>query len=165
MTSGIKQVFDYDSTLRVKSVTFPGVEFTILKPSIYRVAQMELLLAAMFSETGQLVKEAGELFAMAVANPATLDSDVIAQVQGLHKRISEEMQSGVGVTMVRCALKEISGLLIDGQPANVELLLTSGPPALVKEVLLTIESSVQDMKHSIHGTAPRKSWLQRLLPS
>ena len=165
MTSGIKQVFDYDSTLTVKSVVLPGVEFTIWKPSIYRVAQMQLLLSAMYSELGQVVTEAADLPALAMANPASLDSDLLARMQGLHQRLAEEMQSGVGTTLVRCGLKEISGLLIDGQPADVDLLLTSGPSAFVTEVLQAIEASVQDVKNSIPGVAPRKSWLRRLLPS
>jgi hypothetical protein len=109
---------DYESSIRLKSQTLPGVEFTIYRISFGR----RMDLCRRVRDIGQKLEflEAGKHFHEKVeANLLTHEIDKIYLEWGL-----------LGV----------DGLAIDGQPATGELIIAKGPEDLTREIVEAIRS-------------------------
>ena len=109
---------DYASTVTIESKVSEGVTYTIARMSFGRRIELtrrirELGRKVEFLEAGDDIREKLE---------ATL---LAGEVERLY------MEWG---------LREIGGLLIDGQEATIEALISDGPEGLCKEIVIAIKS-------------------------
>jgi len=111
---GVRQ---YDSSIRIASQSFPGVEFTIHRISFGR--RMELCRRV--RDIGQKLEflEAGNHF---------------------HEKVEANLLSHeIDKIYLEWGLVRVDGLLIDGEPATGELVVVKGPEDLTKEILEAIK--------------------------
>lgn len=109
---------EYDSSICVASRTYPGVEFTIHRISFGR----RMDLCRRVRDIGKKLEflEAGKHFHEKVeANLLTHEIDTIYLEWGLVR---------------------VDGLLIDGEPASVELVIAKGPEELTREMVEAIKA-------------------------
>lgn len=138
---------EYSSTITLDSQVNPGVQFTIFKMSEARRADFRLKSAEPMGRVRNLTREAEALSDRIKAMPdGEIDRTVLVQVEDLHESINTELICHVNPAWIRWGLKEVTGLIIDGEPATVESLISKGDPALFAEVLQAIKdvSSMTD---------------------
>ncbi len=109
---------DYKSTLRVASLTFPGVHFTIRTMS--------------FGSRMELTRAVGDLISKSQFHRAQPDDLSEQAAAGLLACEAEQMY-------LRWGLAGVEGMNIDGEPATAELLINKGPEAFVLEVVAAIK--------------------------
>jgi len=108
----------YASTVRRESVCMPGVSYSIYRMSYGRRCELlrrirDLGRRAEYLNAGS---EAGD----------KLDASLAG--------------SEIDAAYLRWGLQEVTGLLIDGEPAGHDLLLERGPESLVREMLSAIRA-------------------------
>ena len=108
----------YESTVRKDSAQYPGVSYSIHRMSFGRRSELlrhirEIGWKAEYLEAGQGFKDKVE-----------------ASLTG----------SEIDAVYLRWGLREVSGLLIDGEAATHESLLERGPESLVREILTAIRA-------------------------
>lgn len=111
-------VTDYESVVRKESTRYPGVSYSINRMSFGRRSELLRHIREIGRKTEYL--EAGQ----------SAGDKIEASLAG----------SEIDATYLRWGLREISGLLIDGEAATRELLLERGPEDLVREILTSIRS-------------------------
>jgi hypothetical protein len=126
-------MYEYSSSHTLQSEVFPGVTFTLRKMSDSRRAELRLKTAKSNATVRELVKESQKV----MAQPE--ESRDLARIAEIHEMIETEVISVLNPTWLRWGLKSVSGMTIDGQEPNVELLLAEGPSDLVAEILVTIK--------------------------
>jgi hypothetical protein len=109
---------EYESTVAIQSSSFPGVNFSVNRISFGR--RMEL--CRRIREIGQKLEflDAGDNFREKVE--ANLLSHEIDQIY------------------LEWGLAGIEGLTIDGETANLELVIAKGPEALTKEIVEAVKA-------------------------
>jgi hypothetical protein len=108
----------YESVVRKNSVRYPGVGYSIHRMSFGRRSELLRHIREIGRKTEYL--EAGQ-------NTADkIDASLAA--------------SEIDAVYLRWGLREITGLLIDGETATHELLLERGPEDLVREILTTLRA-------------------------
>lgn len=108
----------YESTLRVSSRIAPGAGFRIAKITFGR--RIEL---------AKQIRELGTRLEYLAASKDVQDG-IEANILG------QEIEK----VYIRWGLVEVSGLIIDGEPATLDTLLEKGPESLVREILGAIQS-------------------------
>ena len=111
-------VTHYESIVRKESACYPDVSYSIYRMSFGR--RSELL---------RYIREIGRKAEYLEAGQSAGDK-IEASLTG----------SEIDAMYLRWGLREISGLLIDGEAATHELLLERGPEDLVREILTSIRS-------------------------
>jgi len=112
------ELVHYGSVVRKDSSQYPGVSFLIHRMSFGRRSELlrqirEIGRKAEYLEAGQDFKDKIE-----------------ASLVG----------SAIDAVYLRWGLRELSGLLIDGESANPEALLERGPENLVREIVTAIKA-------------------------
>lgn len=102
----------YQSSLELKSGRYPGVTYQILRPSFTRRLELtqrisELVLRLEFHEAG---------------------ADLQDRCSAVRLKVE------LDILLLEWGLLELDGLSIDGEPANLELLLKRGPEDLTREI-------------------------------
>lgn len=108
---------NYDSTITVCSSVFEGVNFTIVRMTFGR--RIELMRRVRGMSAKLEFEKAGSH-----AGDQIQASLISAEIDELY---------------LRWGLISIAGLTLDGEPANVDSLIASGPEALSQEVLKAIK--------------------------
>ena len=112
------EVLHYESAVRKESALFPGVSY-----SIHRMS---------FGRRSELLRHIREISGK---------REYLLAGQDLKDKIEASLAgSEIDAMYLRWGLREISGLLIDGEPAGCDSLLERGPESLVKEILGAIRS-------------------------
>jgi hypothetical protein len=109
---------NYESTVMVHSKAIPGVTFTISRISFGR--RMELCRRV--RDIGQKLEflEAGDHF---------------------HEKVEANLLSHeIDKIYLEWGLVSVEGLLIDGEPATADLVLSTGPEVLTREIVEAIKS-------------------------
>jgi hypothetical protein len=111
---------EHQSLLWLESELFPGVEFSIRKVSLAQRIELsarmrELTLKNDFLKAGELTDQL----------QATMADLLVKQLY------------------VEWAVVDLKGLVIDGEPASLQLLLSRGPEALVNEVADAIHKHLE----------------------
>lgn len=104
----------YESTVRVELKTAPGVELTLRRMSFSRRLE---LTAALKDLLGRIE--------FAAAGKASVVQE--AEVALLRGQVDREY--------VRWGVAAVEGLAVDGEPADVQVLLDQGPEELVRETV------------------------------
>ena len=108
----------YESYRTIESSGLPGVRFTIAKMSFGR--RIEL---------GRRVRDLGQKIEFLEAG------------EDLKERIEATVLGGeIDRLYLEWGLRDISGLLLDGEAATPELLIDKGPETLTREILHAIKS-------------------------
>jgi hypothetical protein len=112
------EMVHYESVVQKKSTVYPGVSYSIHRMSFGRRSELlrhirEIGRKTEFLEAGRDIKDKIE-----------------ASLSG----------SEIDAMYLKWGLREVSGLLIDGEAATHELLLERGPERLVREILTSIRA-------------------------
>jgi len=106
----------YESVIRVESRVSPGVSYVVERMSFGR--RIELMRA---------VRE------------AAVKLEFHAAGDGADKMTASLLSAEVDRIYLRWGLREVSGLLIEGEPATPETLATAGPENLFLEALASVK--------------------------
>jgi hypothetical protein len=112
------EMVHYESIVRKDSTQYPGVSYSIHRMSFGR--RSELL---------RHIREIGRKTEYLEAGPDFKDK-IEASLIG----------SEIDAMYLRWGLREVSGLLVDGEAATHDLLLERGPEGLVREILTSIRA-------------------------
>jgi hypothetical protein len=112
------EMVHYESVVQKESTVYPGVSYSIHRMSFGRRSELlrhirEIGRKTEFLEAGRDIKDKIE-----------------ASLSG----------SEIDAMYLKWGLREVSGLLIDGEAATHELLLERGPERLVREILTSIRA-------------------------
>jgi len=115
--SHLAEAVRYESTLQLHSSVYPTVSYRIRRPSFLRRSQL-------ISQ----VRELGRSLQFLEASP-----DIVEKLEAVRTRTE------INRLYLQWGLESISGLLVDGEAATVELLLAKGPEDLTNEILEQIK--------------------------
>jgi hypothetical protein len=116
-------MININSTIDFPSQVFPGVVFTLRRPTDARRAA--LLLAS--AEARKVIKTLGVEGDLAMERK---DNDRITEIPAHAKAV---MNATIEPMVIKWAWVGVAGLTIDGQPPDVESFICNSPSPLVKE--------------------------------
>lgn len=116
----LRSATQYESQRRYESQSVPGVRFAVRKASL--------------GQRIELIKAMREL---------TLQHEFLKAGDS-----SDQLEASLGDLLVRklyldWGLQELSGLVIDGEAADKEVLIAKGPEALVEEIAAAIQAEIE----------------------
>jgi hypothetical protein len=131
---------NYTTTLRKESKTYPGVFYTLSKMSEARRAKLRLDIAPATSKVRSLLRDMRRL------EEVPVDERTADQLEDL-MRMADELDTIAGGDIdpawLRWGLRKLEGLTIDDVEADVEMLISDGPPALFSEIVDVIKKTAQ----------------------
>lgn len=114
----VAQPVRYESTVTIRSQACPGVAFKVFRMS--------------FGRRMELVRRIREVSARLKFLEASTEFEEQVEANLLAQQIEE--------LYVRWGLQEVDGLIIDGEPACIDLLIDRGPEELSKEISQAVKS-------------------------
>lgn len=129
-------MFDFKSTETIESAVIPSVRFTIRKPTQGRRTELHLSIAEVAARYDAKIRELDKL---RVETKSDDGSTVVSWSDTSEaNRIAAEADiidiCELTPRYIRWGLLSVEGLAIDGEPATVETLLSSGPEDIIPEI-------------------------------
>ncbi len=135
---------NFVTTVKQESTVFPGVFYVLNKMSEARRAQLRLLIAEPTSRIRNLLRE---MASIEDKHPVTATTprpeEVNTELMALSDKMEQISSDEINPKWLKWGLKSLEGIEIDGVPANAELLLSDGPPALFMEIVDQIKRVAQ----------------------
>lgn len=132
--------YNYTSTARKESKIFPGVFYTLNRMSEARRVQLRLRIAEPTAEVRRLLREMSKIEQVPEENR---DEQTMEQLVTLADQMDVLSTQKIDPEWLRWGCKKVEGLMIDDQEADVEMLISEGPPALFDEIVGEIKKLAQ----------------------
>jgi hypothetical protein len=134
----LQSITDHEST------TTPGVRFRVRVLNVVRRARRDAAIADQRLEYTRATTERAAAFRLLVGEDGTiqelndkanlLPDEKRVQLYALDERCNGILQQHIIPATIRAGLVEITGLQLNGKPADAELLIEEGPDDLLAEV-------------------------------